>query len=101
MRYEGHRTKHARRHDHGRPSTPHARHPGNVQGATAPMPARNNPDELECTGCINDSFEPKVIVETWPKGEIQLADILHFYMQLMNSYFLCHHDFHAEGTCSS
>ena len=32
MRYEGHRTKHARRHTHGRSSTPHARHPGNVQG---------------------------------------------------------------------
>ena len=38
MRYEGHRTKHARRHSHRRPSPPHDRLPGNVQGTTAPMP---------------------------------------------------------------
>ena len=38
VRYEGHRTKHARRHNHEHPSPPHARHPGNVQDATAPMP---------------------------------------------------------------
>ena len=38
LRYEGHRPKHARLHSHGRPSPPHARHPGNVQDATAPMP---------------------------------------------------------------
>ena len=42
VRYEGHRTKHThehtRRHNHGHPSPPNARHPGNVQDATAPMP---------------------------------------------------------------
>ena len=39
VRYEGHRTKHTRRHDHGRPGTPHTRQTGSVRGATAPMPA--------------------------------------------------------------
>ena len=39
MRYKGHRPKHTRLHNHGRPSPPHARHPGNVQDATAPMTA--------------------------------------------------------------
>ena len=38
MRYEGHRTKHTRRRDHGRPGTPHTRQTGSVPGATAPMP---------------------------------------------------------------
>ena len=40
LRYEGHRPKHARLRNHGRPSPPHARHPGNVQDATAPCPLR-------------------------------------------------------------
>ena len=38
LRYEGHRPKQTRRRDHGRPSPPRARHPGNAQDATAPMP---------------------------------------------------------------
>ena len=33
LRYEGHRPKQTRRRDHGRPSPPHARHPGNAQDA--------------------------------------------------------------------
>ena len=40
LRYEGHRPKHARLHNHGCPSPPHARHSGNVQDATAPMPTK-------------------------------------------------------------
>ena len=46
MRYEGHRTKHTRRRDHGHPSTPHARHAGDVQGATVPMPAKTGRSAL-------------------------------------------------------
>ena len=44
MRYEGHKTKHTRRHDHGRPGTPHTawhiRQTGSVPQCQAPRPPR-------------------------------------------------------------
>ena len=56
MRYEGHRPKHARLHNHGRPSPPHARHPGNVQDATAPMPTKSGRTVRHMQGGLSEAY---------------------------------------------
>ena len=56
VRYEGHRPKHARLHNHGRPSPPHARHPGNVQDATAPMPTKTGRSVRLMKGGLSEAY---------------------------------------------
>jgi hypothetical protein len=55
-RYEGHRPKHTRLHNHGRPSPPHARHPGNVQDATAPMPTKTGRSVRLMKGGLSEAY---------------------------------------------
>ena len=56
LRYEGHRPKQTRRRDHGRPSPPHARHPGNVQDATAPMPTKSGRSVRHMKGGLSEAY---------------------------------------------
>ena len=42
--------------NHGRPSSPHARHPGNVQDATAPMPTKTGRSVRHMKGGLSEAY---------------------------------------------
>ena len=42
--------------NHGRPSPPHARHPGNVQDATAPIPAKTGRSVRHMKGGLSEAY---------------------------------------------